>query len=136
MNETSINLKSYIFGFILSVIFILVAFGTVTFTNTHQASPLLQGEIIAIIFIVAIIQAIVKLVCFLHIGTDLKSRVQTTILVCSIIGIGIMVSGSIWIMYHLNYNMTPSEMTSTIIEDEGFLMGSTALPITATSTMK
>ena|ERR1700722_528196 len=113
MDETTITLRSYFNGYILALILTFAAYLAVVNGAPHP---------IVIIVSLAVIQLVVQLVYFLHISLRSKSRMQTSILVFALIGIGILLSGSLWIMYHLNYNMSPSEMTSIIMQEEGFQM--------------
>lgn len=91
--------KNYFIGFILSLILTLVAFGLVM---QHALSP--QLLIVAII-ILALLQCAVQLVCFLHLGQGEDSRERSFALVAAALVVLILVSGSLWIMTHLNERM-------------------------------
>ena len=91
--------KSYIIGFIASVILTLASY----FTVTNQYFDRI-GIIIAIV-VFAITQLIFQLVYFLHMGDEDKPRWNLYSFIFSLIVIFILVAGSIWVMYHLNYNM-------------------------------
>lgn len=104
--------KSYLTGFILSVILTLMAYFAVV---SHAPNALL------IILTLAIIQLLVQLIFFLHVGKGSDSLWNIVVLFSTIGIILILVLGSIWIMNHLNYNMMPSEMEKRIIDDEGIM---------------
>jgi cytochrome o ubiquinol oxidase operon protein cyoD len=113
MNQSHITLKSYVIGFILSIVFTMSAYFVAT-------SPTLTSKfVLTFIIILAFLQFITQLIFFLHLGTETKPRWNQFIFFTTIIGIGILVGGSIWIMNHLNYNMTPQDMSSYLLKDEG-----------------
>jgi cytochrome o ubiquinol oxidase operon protein cyoD len=104
------TLKSYLTGFILSIILTLIAYFAVV---NHVPNALI------IILTLAIVQLLVQLIFFLHV-TKGSDRVWNTVVLFSTVGIVlILVLGSIWIMGHLNYNMMPEQMEKSIIQDEG-----------------
>ena len=113
MNDTHITLKSYIFGFILSILFTLSAYWTAT------SSTLTSKLALTVIIVLAFLQLITQMIFFLHLGKEKKPRWNIFIFFTTLIGIGILVIGSLWIMNHLNYNMTPDQMNRFIIHDEG-----------------
>jgi cytochrome o ubiquinol oxidase operon protein cyoD len=112
MNETNITLRSYMTGFFLSVLFTLAAF----FAVTHHARAV---WVVPTIIILAFLQLITQLIFFLHLSKESKPRWNLFIFFTTIIGIAILVLGSLWIMNHLNYNMTSQDMSRYLIKDEG-----------------
>lgn len=69
--------------------------------------------LMAVVFILAIIQLVVQLVFFLHFGKESRPRWNLTAFWFMLIFLVIVVAGSIWIMNSLNYNMmqmTPEQM--------------------------
>ena len=93
------TLKSYIVGFILSILLTVVPYFIVVnhlFTN---------GIIIAAVVILAVLQLLVQLIFFLHLNTESKPRWNLTAFVFSTLIVAILVAGTMWIMYHLDYNM-------------------------------
>lgn len=91
----------YVGGFIASIILTLLAY--VSVTQHWLANPYLNFTIL----ILAFLQLVVQLVCFLHLGEEAKPRWNLIFLLSAAGVIGIVVAGSIWIMAHLNYNMMP-----------------------------
>jgi cytochrome o ubiquinol oxidase operon protein cyoD len=113
MNESHITLKSYIIGGVLSLLFTLAAYFAAT-------SHTLSSRIILILIIAcAFFQLIAQLIFFLHLGKESKPRWNIFIFFTTLIGIVILVFGSLWIMHHLNYNMTPHDTATFIVHDEG-----------------
>ena len=95
---------SYLFGFVLSVILTAVPFFMVM---TH-ALPL--ATLIPVIIGVGIVQIVVHLAYFLHMNTSSSQGWNNAAFVFTLIIVGILVAGSIWVMYHLNSNMMPGMM--------------------------
>jgi len=93
------TLKSYIIGLSLSLIFTLVSFGTVVY---HAFST---GTIFAILAIFALMQLFVQVVFFLRINKSAEGRWNLMPFLFTILIVSVLVCGSLWIMYNLNYNM-------------------------------
>lgn len=86
-------------GFILSIILTVIPFWMVmNGTASH-------GVILGTILVTAVIQILVHLSCFLHMNTKSDEGWNMTAFVFTVIIIAILVVGSIWIMWNLNYNM-------------------------------
>ncbi|MEG0277763.1 MAG: cytochrome o ubiquinol oxidase subunit IV [Morganella sp. (in: enterobacteria)] len=93
------SVKTYLIGFILSVILTVVPFYMVI---EGTASP---SVILATVVISAVVQILVHLVCFLHMNTTSEERWNLIAFLFTLLIIGIVVIGSLWIMYNLNINM-------------------------------
>jgi cytochrome o ubiquinol oxidase subunit IV len=109
------NFRSYIFGFGLSLLLSLAAYGLVA----HHTSS--RNVLLFAIFSLAIIQLITQLVFFLHFGRESKPRWNLLVFSFALIVLVILVSGSLWIMYNLNYHHGNGAHASDsyIIKDEG-----------------
>jgi cytochrome o ubiquinol oxidase subunit IV len=84
------SLLSYTIGFLLSVGLTLLAF---------WAAPTF-GSVAAVAIVgLALVQLVVQLVFFLHLGAGLSSRL--TLLLFTLVIIGILVLGTLWIMTNL-----------------------------------
>ena len=58
---------------------------------------------------------IVHMIFFLHMTPKAEGGWSMTALIFTIIIVGIMLAGSLWVMFHLNTNMMPMhEMTSQL----------------------
>ena len=66
------------------------------------------------------VQLLVQLVFFLHLGRNKTARWNTLAFGTTFAGILVVVLASVWIMYHLNYNMTPTEQTNYINDQSTF----------------
>ncbi len=65
-----------------------------------------HSTILAVVLLVmAVIQVLVHLVCFLHMNTSSEEGWNLMAFIFTVIIIAILVVGSIWIMWNLNYNM-------------------------------
>lgn len=93
------SVKSYLIGFILSIALTIIPFAIVITGFFSRATTL------AVVLITAAIQVLVHLIYFLHMNTSSEKRWNLVALLFTIIVIGIIVAGSLWIMYNLNINM-------------------------------
>jgi cytochrome o ubiquinol oxidase operon protein cyoD len=93
--------KGYLIGFLLSVILTAIPFWLVM-TGT------LDTQWTAIIIIaLAVVQILVHTVCFLHVNTRSEGGWTLLAYAFAAVIVLIVISGSLWIMYHLNTNMMP-----------------------------
>lgn len=106
--------RSYVIGFVLSILTTLLAYFAVV--NKLWSTRVLVFVVLG----VALVQLVVQMVFFLHIGRG--SRWKTITFIFTILVVLIVVIGSIWIMDNLNYNMmdmSPNEMEQYMRENEG-----------------
>ncbi|HBF28122.1 cytochrome o ubiquinol oxidase subunit IV [Rhizobium sp.] len=94
--------KSYMTGFILSVILTAIPFWMVM-TGAIENKALLAGAVMAI----GAVQIVVHMVYFLHMNTKSEGGWTIMALIFTIIIVVIALSGSLWVMHHLNTNMMP-----------------------------
>jgi len=93
------TLKSYVIGLFLSLILTLFSFSIVIFHSLPVIS------IVILLAILAILQLITQVVCFLRMNTRPEGRWNLMPFLFTILIISVLVIGSLWIMYNLNYNM-------------------------------
>jgi cytochrome o ubiquinol oxidase operon protein cyoD len=106
--------KSYTIGFVLSLALTLTAFFIVVHPGAfHMAS----GALLAAILTLAVVQLVVQLLFFLHLGS--AGGWKLSVLLSTIALVLIIVIGSIWIMNHLNYSMTPAQMDQYMQDQQG-----------------
>ena len=111
---------AYSVGLGLAIVLTLAAFA-LTFVYTQSpfgSQP--PGLLIAEILILAMVQLSVQLIFFLHLGRDKESRWHGALFAFTFFGILVIVLASVWIMYHLNYNMTPSQINQYITNQSSF----------------
>jgi cytochrome o ubiquinol oxidase operon protein cyoD len=93
------SLKSYLTGFILSLILTAIAFALVM-RGTLSSSAILAG-----IFVAGIVQILVHLHYFLHLDTSSAARWNVLAMIFTLLIMIFFVGGTLWIMYTLNYRM-------------------------------
>jgi cytochrome o ubiquinol oxidase operon protein cyoD len=94
--------KGYLTGFVLSVILTAIPFWLVMDHVLSSAA----GTAVAILAIGAV-QIFVHMVYFLHLDTRSEGGWTMLALIFTLVMVIITLSGSIWVMYHLNANMMP-----------------------------
>lgn len=104
---------SYVIGFALSLLFTAIPYQMVV--NQTATGTTLLATIIGI----AVLQMIIQIVFFLHLGRGPKPLYNVIFFVFTVGTIILVVVGSIWIMNHLNYNMAPTDASKYLIEQEG-----------------
>lgn len=93
------SVKSYTIGFILSIILTVIPYFIVV---NHMMSV----EVMAIaVFLLAIGQLFIQLVFFLHLSSSSEQRWNLITILFTSVVLLILVIGTIWIMWNLNYNM-------------------------------
>ncbi|AZY48323.1 cytochrome o ubiquinol oxidase subunit IV [Bordetella avium] len=93
------SLKSYIIGFILSIILTLGSFWLVM--NGTFSRPLVLGGIL----VLCVVQLLVQLVFFMHMGTAKSEQDNLSAFLFTVMIIAIIVGGSIWVLHNMNANM-------------------------------
>ncbi|MGE8566837.1 Cytochrome bo(3) ubiquinol oxidase subunit 4 [compost metagenome] len=96
------TMKSYVTGFVLAAILTAIPFWLVM-DRVFESSRTTALVILAF----AMVQIVVHLVYFLHMDTKSESGWNMLALIFTLVLVVITLSGSIWIMYHLNSNMMP-----------------------------
>ncbi|GAC1325471.1 MAG: hypothetical protein NVS3B11_14020 [Collimonas sp.] len=99
------TLKSYTTGFILAVILTAIPFWLVMGKVIDKSSTM---GLVLLGF--AAVQIVVHMVYFLHMNTKSEGGWSMLALIFTIMLLFIMLSGSLWVMYHLNHNMMPGMM--------------------------
>ncbi|WP_417829344.1 cytochrome o ubiquinol oxidase subunit IV [Thalassospira sp.] len=94
--------KSYVIGFVLSVILTAVPFWLVM-------DGVLDSKVATALWVVGlgVVQIVVHMVYFLHMNTKSEGGWNMLALIFTIVIVAIAVAGSLWVMYHLNTNMMP-----------------------------
>ena len=93
--------KSYITGFLLSVVLTAIPFYLVM---TGVLSNLTTS---LIVIALAVIQIIVHMIYFLHMDAKSEGGWNLMALIFTIVLVVITLTGSLWVMYHLVNNMMP-----------------------------
>lgn len=98
----NVSFKPLFLGYILSLI---ALFGAYRVDQYHLS----DGFLTFILFVIAITQAILQLVFFFHIGLGSKPRWNIVSLFFAIFVLFLVIGGSMWIMYNLDYNLMMSD---------------------------
>ncbi len=97
--DTPGSFKSYAIGFVLSIVLTLASYLLVT-------ENLLTGKtLVYTIVVLGLIQAVVQLIFFLHLAEESKPRWNLLVFLFMLLVLLIIVIGSLWIMYNLDYHM-------------------------------
>ena len=94
--------KSYLIGFALSVLLTAVPFAAVMvpgLAEPRAAAALCMGF--------ALVQILVHMIYFLHMNTRSEEGWTFMALIFTVIIVVIALTGSLWVMYHMNANMMP-----------------------------
>ena len=103
--DTHAGIGSSLAGFVLSLALTGLSFGAV------MSGMVPRDMQLTAIVVLAVVQLLVQLVFFLHLGTAPEQRNTTVIFVLTTLLIATVVSGSLWVMHNANANMTPTQMS-------------------------
>ena len=94
--------KGYVIGFLLSVVLTAIPFWLVM--AKVFADP---KTTVFIVMAFAVVQILVHMVYFLHLNTSSEGGWNMLALIFTMVLVVITLSGSLWVMYHMNTNMMP-----------------------------
>ena len=97
--------KGYMTGFVLAVILTAIPFWLVMSGGLAKSSTTAL-----VVLALAAVQIVVHMIYFLHMNTKSEGGWNMLALIFTMVLVVITLSGSIWIMYHLNNNMMPASM--------------------------
>jgi cytochrome o ubiquinol oxidase operon protein cyoD len=103
------SLQSYMTGFVLAVILTAIPFALVMGKFFEKSST---AALVLLAF--AAVQIVVHMIYFLHMNTRSEGGWTMLALIFTVMLLVIMLSGSIWVMYHLDKNMMPGMMPETM----------------------
>ena len=93
------SLTAYLIGFFTSIILTSLSFLLVYAKWLH--GPTLTVTIIGL----ALVQAVIQLLFFLHLGQETKPKWETLIFCFMLLLLLIVVLGTLWVMYDLNHRV-------------------------------
>ncbi|MGC1304411.1 MAG: cytochrome o ubiquinol oxidase subunit IV [Caulobacteraceae bacterium] len=96
------SLKGYLIGFGLSVVLTAIPFWLVM----AHVLPTATATVLAVMALAAV-QVVVHMVYFLHLNTKSEAGWTMLALIFTLVVVAIALSGSLWVMYHMNTNMMP-----------------------------
>lgn len=108
--------RMYVLGFVLSIVLTLISYAVAA------TSVFSQNALFIALGVLALVQFVVQLVCFLHLGRESAARERVIVLGFALVVVFILVAGSLWIMISLNGRMmpTPQQMEQFIHSQGGF----------------
>lgn len=95
----NISLKPPVLGYVFSILLVVGMYRFVM--RDHLSGSLL----IWTVFSFGIVQAILQLIFFLHLGMESKPHWNSITFLFAVLVILIVIGGSMWIMQNLNYNV-------------------------------
>ena len=96
------SLSTYLLGFVLSVVLTAVPFWLV------MDGALGSKQVTALVIMAfAAAQIVVHMIYFLHMNTTSEGGWSMMALIFTVIMVVIAMTGSLWVMHHLNGNMMP-----------------------------
>ena len=98
------SVKSYITGFVLSIIATIIPFFLVANSEISNFS------LILLVYLFAVVQFLIQLFFFMHITAEGKPRFNQMSLLFAIVVVFVVVLGTGWVMYNLSYHMHPAQM--------------------------
>ena len=114
------RVTSYTVGLLLALILTLSAF-SLTFLRLQGVAGLLPNSwFLPVILTLAMAQLVVQLWFFLHLGQGKDSRWNASMFAFTFFAVLVVIVASVWIMYHLNYNMTPMQMSQYVTDQSSF----------------
>jgi cytochrome o ubiquinol oxidase operon protein cyoD len=102
------TVKGYLTGFILSLILTAIPFWIVM-GNVFDKSSTTAFVVLAF----AAVQIVVHMIYFLHMNAKSEHGWTMLALIFTVVVVVITLSGSLWVMYHMNHNMIPGMMNET-----------------------
>jgi cytochrome o ubiquinol oxidase operon protein cyoD len=96
------TLRDYVIGFVLAALLTAVPFWLVMGRVLEDS-----GTTALVILALGAVQIVVHMVFFLHMNARSESGWTLLALIFTLVLVVITLSGSLWIVYHLNHNMMP-----------------------------
>ena len=93
------SVKSYMVGFVLSIILTAIPFGLVMFPSLPKNLTVL------VVVAMAVIQVVVHLVYFLHMDRSKEQRSNVSTFLFTTMVIALLVGLSLWIMFSIHFEM-------------------------------
>ena len=97
----SASLKPIWIGLVLSIILVLASYRIVTYYH------LTSMELVYTVFGLGILQALLQLVFFMHLGLEDRPYWHLILFLFTATIVIIVIAGTIWIMSNLAYNLMP-----------------------------
>jgi cytochrome o ubiquinol oxidase operon protein cyoD len=96
------TLKAYIIGFLGAIVLTAISFSLVV--TKALPNDLLAYTIVSL----ALVQAVVQLIFFLHVGQEENPKWELLVFYFMLLVLFIVVAGTLWVMNDLNHRVMPS----------------------------
>ena len=93
------SLKIYVIGFFMSLMLTLLSFAL---AGSHLMAII---PIYVCLTLLALMQLLVQVICFLRLNAGAEGRWNLMAFLFTVLIVLVIVMGSLWIMFNLNYNM-------------------------------
>ncbi|UDM52332.1 cytochrome o ubiquinol oxidase subunit IV [Cupriavidus sp. MP-37] len=106
-SEIHISLGGYVTGFVLSVILTAIPFWLVMGKVFAQSSTTAM-----VLLALGAVQIVVHMIYFLHLNARSEGGWNMLALIFTLVLVVITLTGTLWVMFHLNSNMMPGMHTT------------------------
>jgi cytochrome o ubiquinol oxidase subunit IV len=101
--------RGYLTGFASSAVLTIIPFALVM---TRALPP---AATVAVVMGLAAVQILVQVVLFLHLHPRSEGGWNLLAALFTLVILGIVISGSLWVMHHLNTNMMPDHTMESVL---------------------
>ena len=96
------TMRDYVTGFVLAVILTVIPFWIVMNRSIESSSMTAL-----VILLIGAVQIVVHMIFVLHMNARSEEGWTLLALIFTLVMVVITLTGSLWVMFHLNYNMMP-----------------------------
>ena len=97
------SFSGYMIGFFLSIILTAIPFAVVM-GDVFES----RNTTILVVTFFAVVQILVHMVYFLHMNGKVEGGWTLLSTIFTVVFLGIILAGTLWVMYHMNANMMPA----------------------------
>ena len=117
-DEPHSTLSGYMTGFVLSIILTALPFWLVM-------SKVIADRSTAVLVLgaFAVAQILVHMVCFLHMNGKIEGGWSLLATIFTVVFVAITISGTLWVMFHMNANMMPEHPAPASAMEQGMAHG-------------
>ncbi|MBY0408542.1 MAG: cytochrome o ubiquinol oxidase subunit IV [Burkholderiaceae bacterium] len=117
-DEPHSTLSGYMTGFVLSIILTAIPFWLVMSKVIAD-----RGTAVLVLGAFAVAQILVHMVCFLHMNGKIEGGWSLLATIFTVVFVAITISGTLWVMFHMNANMMPEHPAPASAVQEGMAHG-------------
>jgi cytochrome o ubiquinol oxidase subunit IV len=102
------SFSGYMVGFVLSIILTAIPFWLVMAKVISD-----RPTAVLVLGLFAVAQILVHMVCFLHMNGKMEGGWTLLSTIFTVVFVAIAISGTLWVMFHMNSNMMPAHPAPT-----------------------